>query len=101
MKQSLRGGHCHQRADLSAPARLSEHRDIARIAAEIGDVVANPFQHRDDIEHAGITRSGVLLPSRLGEIQVAKHVETVVAGNHDNVSALRQIMPVIGKQSSA
>ena len=43
---------------------------------------------------------GVLLPSRLGEIQVAKHIETMVVGNHDNVSALRQIMPVIGKQSS-
>src|SRR5260370_24270336 len=34
MKQSLRGRHSHQRADLSAAARLSKHRDTARIPAE-------------------------------------------------------------------
>ena len=37
---------------LAAAAALAEDGDIGRVAAESGDVVAHPFQHQHQIEHA-------------------------------------------------
>ena len=46
--------HRHQRGDLRAAAGLAEHHDVARVAAELGDVVAHPAQRQHQVEHAGV-----------------------------------------------
>src|SRR4029079_2498922 len=61
VKQTLRGPPHHQRADLGAAARLAEHGNVRRIAAEATDVVAYPLQRGDDDEHADVDGAGELL----------------------------------------
>src|SRR6202035_2801381 len=43
MKQAFSRRHCHKGKDFSTPAGLTEDSDVARIAPESCDVVANPL----------------------------------------------------------
>ena len=54
VKQALGARHRHQAQHFAAAAGLAENRDIAGIAAELGDVVLHPLQHRHQVQQAGI-----------------------------------------------
>ncbi len=87
MKQSLGGGHGHQRGALRASARVPEDGDVIRIATELLDVVAHPGQCRYEVEHPGIARVGEVGAAEFGQVEVAEGVETMVHGDDDDVSA--------------
>jgi hypothetical protein len=98
------GGLVHQAAadgmairvtTLAAAARLAERDDVARIAAERGDVVAHPLQGHDQVEIADIAAVGQVRPAQVGQVAVAEHVEPVVDGHHHHVAAPGQVDPVI------
>ena len=60
------------------------------------DVVAHPFQRRDEIEHADVARlSAKRSPPMAAEIEVAEDVEPVVDRDHHDVAALREIGAVV------
>ena len=90
VEQAGRGRHGHERRALRAAAGLAEDRDVARIAAELLDVVADPPQGQDQIEDAGVARVGERLAADLGQEQVAEHVQAVVHGHHRHVAAAAQ-----------
>src|SRR6266852_2743790 len=50
VKQPSGRWHRHQGGDFAATAGFAEHRHVAGIAAKVRDVVAHPFQRRDDVE---------------------------------------------------
>src|SRR5438105_681292 len=54
MEQSLGLRHGQQRRNLPAAARLAKYRHVVRIAAEVRDVIAHPFERGDDIQLADI-----------------------------------------------
>ena len=56
MEEPLRGRHREQRSHFAAAAGLAEDRDGVGIAAELGDVLANPFESVQDVEHAHVAR---------------------------------------------
>jgi hypothetical protein len=58
--EARRARHGHQGDDLAAAARLAEGHDIARVAAEGGDVVAHPLQGQDQVHVADIAAVGQL-----------------------------------------
>ena len=90
VEEAGRGRHGHERRALRAAARLAEDRDVARIAAELLDVVADPAQGQDQIEDADVARIGERLAADLGQEQVAEHVQAVVHGHHRHVAAAAQ-----------
>ena len=89
MEQALAGRHRHHGRDLSAAAGLAEDRHVARVAAELADIVAHPFERRDEIEHAGVG-SVRKLRQQLAEIKEAERIQPMVNRHHDHVAAPRQ-----------
>ena len=66
MEQPFRGREGGEHRSLSAAARLAEDRDVARIAAELGDVVAHPFERQHEIAQSEVRGLGELARCRRG-----------------------------------
>ena len=58
VEQAVSRRHAHQGRDLRPAAGLSEHHHPAGIAAEIGDVVADPLEREDEVELPRISAVG-------------------------------------------
>src|SRR3546814_3642390 len=52
--QALRGRHGLHGGDLRPAAGLAEDGDVAGVATELGDVVVDPLERCDQIQHAGV-----------------------------------------------
>ena len=91
MKQSCRRGHAHQAGDFGAAARLPIDHHGAWIAAEIGDVVADPAQRSDQVGHPYIGGIGIVRAADLGHVEEAQRVETVIDGHLHNIVVPRQL----------
>jgi hypothetical protein len=98
VEQPLRRRHRHERPDLPPAAGLAEDRDLVRVAAEAGDVVADPLQHGHQVEQADVCRMLVVLAPQLGEVQVAEGVEAVVVRDDDRVVATGQVFAVVREE---
>ena len=94
MEQAARRRHRHQRGALRAAARLAEDRDVAGVAAELGDVVAHPLRARGPGRAADVARVRQLRPAELGEIEVAERVQAMVDGDDHDVAAAAQARAV-------
>ena len=55
--------------------------------AEIRDIVADPLQCGDQVEHSGIGRVREFFAAKCHKIQKPKNVEAVIDGNDDDISA--------------
>jgi hypothetical protein len=96
VKQAARRRHRHQDADFGAAAGLAEDRDVGGIAAEARDIVADPFESEDDIEHAGVARAGELFAAaEVVEMEKAEDVQAMIDGDNDNVAFAREVGPVV------
>ena len=62
VEQSFGRRHRQQGTDFSAAAGLAEDRHISGISSKVGDVVADPLQRSDKIEHAQITEPAYFAP---------------------------------------
>ena len=86
----------HQRGTLGAAAGLTEDHDARRVAAELGDVIADPCESKHQVELPGV--AGVFEPlsgEGFAEIHVAEGVETVVDANHDDIAAAGEAGAVV------
>ena len=92
MKQALRTRHAEQHRDLGAAARLAEHRDIAGIAAERGNVGLHPFQRGNDVELSGIGRVAEQFGVEVTEMGVAKHIQAMIDRHHDDIAGLGEVI---------
>ena len=81
----LRGGHRHQRGDLASAAGLAEDRDQIGITAEARDIVANPLESGDNVQHAGGAGEGEIRAGLLREVGESEDVEAVVDGDDDDI----------------
>ena len=98
MKQVLRRRHCEQRRDFLAAAGLAEDRHVARIAAELRDIVAHPLQRRDQIEHPDVARLGKFVVAEAGEKRVAQRAEAMIDAHRHHVAAPHQIAAVVNQR---
>ena len=98
VEEAFRRRHPEQRAHLAAATRLAEHRDVVRVAAEIGDVVAHPLERRDDVEHAGVG-VGVAFAARVAEIEEPEQVEPVIEMHEHDVAHPHQVLPVVDREA--
>ncbi len=98
VKQALGPRHSHQRRDLPASARLAENHDPARIAAKVGDVVADPLQDGDQVQQPRVGGTRVFFTAELRQVQVAEDVQAVVVVDHDDVLVPGQVLALVGEQ---
>jgi hypothetical protein len=82
MEQPARGGHGEQHADRDRAGGFAHHGDLARIAAERGDVVPHPAQRRDLIEQQAVAR--VMAGREVAEVEQARQAEPVVDRDGDD-----------------
>ena len=99
MEQTGSQWGCKQRGDVVAPGALPENRDAVRVAAELGNVVGNPLQRRNEIK-GGKTRRcvfwflGLVPASRLGW-RVDVESEAVLRTDHQTrLQAFVLVSPV-------
>ena len=97
MEQALGRGHGHERGDFASATGLTKDEHAPGIAAEVCDVVADPFERGDNVEHAHVGGVGVLR-TVVGEVEVAENVEAMVDADHDHVAAVGQAFAVVGWQ---
>eukprot|EP01136_Pigoraptor_vietnamica_P028896 Opistho-1_new@86845 len=77
MEQAARLRHRHQRRDLGAAARLTEHRHPRGIAAKLRDIRTHPSERQDKVELA-VVAAVREAPVERSEIEVAESIEAVV-----------------------
>ena len=98
MEEAFGCRHGHQGANFAASAGLAEDQNVAGIAAEIGNVVADPLQSENDIEHADIAGRCESSAAEFGEMEKAKRVEAMVEGDDDYIASPSEIFAVVGVQ---
>ncbi len=82
MKQALGRWHGLECARFRATARLAEYHDGVGIAAEIFDVVADPFEGGDKVEHPRDAGLGVFARrAQIGQMEIAEDAESVIDGH--------------------
>ena len=72
MEESRGRGHAHQSGNLGAAAGLAVDHYAVGIAAEVGDVVMDPAQRRDQIGHADVDRIGISGAADLREVEESR-----------------------------
>ncbi len=95
MKEAVRRGHRHQHADLRAATALPEDGNVSGVAAESPDIVADPLERRDDVEHTGISGRREFFAADLLQLQVTERAEAVVDRHNDHVAPGAQIGSVV------
>ena len=105
VKQALRRGHRHQRGALRPAAALPEDEYPAGVAAELRDIVADPFEGKHEIELSDITavRKGIgeRGTGKACEVEIAEEVEPVVQRDNDNIAAMDEVDAVIDRPVAA
>src|SRR6185312_4811781 len=95
MKQALRSWRREHGRRLRTAARLTEDHHVVRIAAEVLDVVAHPFERRGEIHDSRSAGAGELgRRAQIGEMQIAKRGEPMIHGDDDNVAEARKLRAV-------
>ena len=96
MEESLRRRHRHRRRHLAAAPGLAEDRDVSRIAAERRDVLLDPAERGDDVEHADVAGVGPLLAAaEIRQVEEPEQVQPVVDRHDDDVFLAREIGAVV------
>ena len=95
MNKALGRRHGGYHADLGAAAGLADYGDVARIASEVGNIVMDPLESSDYVEHADIAGMQVFLPSYRREIGISESVQTVVDRAEHYIAVLRQVLAAV------
>ena len=96
MEQPLAAGRHEMQADALAPCGRARNRDVVRVSAERGDMVAHPFERRTLIEQAIVARRGVrgILGAERGMGQKTEGAESIVR-RHDDRAGLFGHAPAV------
>ena len=95
-EQPRRERRSAQRADRGRTGRLARERDVIRIAAERGDVVAHPLERLDLVEQAIVARRAVWRFFRQFAVgEIAEHAQTIGEIHIDRTLARQVLAPVI------
>ena len=98
MEQPRRRRHAHERGHFGAAARLAVDHDLVGVAAEIGDVVADPAKRRDQVGHSDVYRIGISRPADLGQIEESEDVEPVIDRHLDDIMMPRHLRSFVRGQ---
>src|SRR5690242_13076631 len=85
-------------AHLPAPAGLSVDQNVSRVASEIGDVLADPLEYCNNVEHAGVAGGSITLASDFRQIQIPKQVQAVIMSHHDHIMIASEVFAVITQE---
>ena len=93
VEEALGTGRAEQREHAPGSGRLAEDRDVGGVAAEAGDVVADPFERSDLVEDAEVGgRTGVL------DHEEPERADAVVDGDDHAVGARGEAGAVVGRE---
>ena len=88
-EQAFGRGHRQQRGGDARARALAEDGDIARVTAELGDVVPNPLQSQHQIAQIQVAVDGDVRGRQRRQVQTAQHAEPVV-DRYVHAAAARQ-----------
>src|SRR5690606_19039706 len=90
-----------QNADTLAAGRLASDRHLVGVAAERGDIVADPFESGDLVEDAVVTRCAVLgFVREFGVREEAEYSQPVVDGDGQDVATSGERLTVVQRQGA-
>ena len=95
LEQTLRGGNAHQGHHLAAAARLTKDRHIFRVAAEVGNILVDPFERLDVVHHAQIPRVFVFFAIG-GKIKVTQAIQAGVDRYEYDIAILSKVVAIVG-----
>src|SRR6185312_2249568 len=97
MNESLHGRHRKQHTRLPAATRLAEGHDTARVAAEVLDVVANPFEGSHEVQHPGHAggRELLLWPTGICQAQEPERSQSMRDRHHHHITRVGELSAVI------
>ncbi len=76
--------------DLAPPPDSPKMVTFSGSPPNFDDIVAHPFERRDDVEHAGIARLRVVGAADLREMQIPERAEPVVQRHHHDIALARR-----------
>lgn len=83
VEQASGGGHGEEGADFGGAAGFAEDGDVGGVAAEVGNVGADPLEGGDEVELTDV--AGGELGVKVAEEEVAEDVDAVVDADEDDV----------------
>jgi hypothetical protein len=95
VEEALRRRHRGKRADLGPAAGLTHDRHVARVAAEVRDVVADPFEGEHDVEHPDVAGCRELLPAHAREVAVAERAQAMVDRAEDGIAEAGEVLAAV------
>ena len=95
-EQAFGRGHRQQRGGDARTRALAEDGDIARVTAELGDVVPNPLQSQHQIAQEQVAVDGDVRSRQRRQVQTTQHAEPVV-DRHVHATAARQRGAVVDR----
>ncbi len=95
MDQARGRRHTKQRGHLGTAAGLPVDHDAVGVAAEVGDVLAHPFERIDQVRHADVGGVLVRRPADLRGIEEAKDVEAMIYRDLDDIMVARHLRALV------
>ena len=96
VEQAFARRHGEHGGRFRAAAGLAEDHDLRGIAAEAFDVVAHPFERRDQVHHARDARVGEFgRRAEIGEMQIAVAREAMIHGDDHDVAEACELCAVV------
>jgi len=98
LEKALGQGGGQEGADAGTPGRLPEDRDVSRIPAEVGDIIFNPLQGKNLVEHPIV--AGALMGVFPGQLLVGQESEgsqAVIDAGHDEIAVRGQAVAEPGR----
>ncbi len=89
-EEALRRGNREKGGHRIAARGLAEDRDVVRVAAEPGDVLAHPGERCDLVAEAEVGLERALRRGELGEVEIAEGAEPVVEVHEDDLALAHQ-----------
>ena len=98
MKQARRGRHAQQRRHFRTATGLAIDHDAIGITAEVGDVLVDPSQRRDEIRHPDVCRIFVSRSADLRRIEEPENVQAMIDGDLHHVVMSRHLRAFMRRQ---
>ena len=96
MEQSFRGRNSQHGGSLRTAAGLAEDHHLGWIAAEVLDIVTDPFERGDQVHHADHAGMRELCrSSEIGQVEIAEAREAVVNRDYNNITQPRELRAII------
>jgi hypothetical protein len=100
VKKALGGRHREQRSNLAPAAGLTEDHHVVGVASKLGNILPNPFQRMDYIEHARVSRVCEIRAAEIAEECESQGIEPMIDGDEHGIAPVCQVGSIVVPRSA-